>query len=233
MPTAMRGAGLLFSVLSVAGPIFADNIVTVHGDPISSAGENLFIDESLAASWTETGSYSNVDITVKLLIDTGFPLRNVTAYLTDSIGPGTTTADEIVPSFTFPGVAGSFPFQPTYTVFQGLTLSAGTYYLTLFSDAPTFNTPVAWSVASHSTSIETGPGVTRNSDLSSFGNAQNTFAPASTFSPLSFDSEDPLEFSVTGTPSSTTVPEPSSLCLLALCAALSVSAHRALKRNRL
>jgi hypothetical protein len=56
-----------------------------------------------------------VDVTVKLLVDTAFPLRNVTAYLTDKIGPGTTAADEIAPSFTFPGVAGPFPFQPTLT----------------------------------------------------------------------------------------------------------------------
>ena len=231
----MRGAGLLFSIVLVAEPALADNIVTVHGDQISSAGENLFIDESLAASWTETGSYSNVDITVKLLVDTAFPLGEVTAYLTNEIGPGTTTADEIVPSFTFPAVAGPFPFQPTFTVFQGLTLSPGTYYLTLFSDAPTFNTPVAWSVASHSTSIETGPGVTRNSDLSSFGKSQNAFSPASAYSPLPFDSEDPLEFSVTGTPNSTTVPEPSSLSLIALgtVLAITVSSHRVgAKRNR-
>jgi hypothetical protein len=218
----MRTSGLTLFVLLAAKSVTADVVVDVHGDPISSAGASLFINNNVTASWTNAVEYVDVGITVKLLVDPVLQARNVTAYLTDEIGPGTTIVDEVAPTVTFKAV-GSFPlFQPTVTLFQNLTLAPGTYYLTLSSDAPDFNTPVAWSVASHSTVIDTGQGVTRNRDLTSAGNSQDPFVPASVFSDLPFDSQAPLEYAVTGTPVNSTVPEPSPLVLSALGVVLAV-----------
>jgi len=208
-----------FAVLPLAATLtsvaaWADTIVLVNGD--SSAGKTLFSTDSVAASWTSTTSYFDVNITVELLVNpgTGFPTRTVTAYLTNQIGPGTSAADEVESTVTLPEVTSDFPFQPTVSLFQDITLAPGTYYLTLASNAPDNNSSIAWGVITDGLAIQTGTGVTRNGDLQNYGNAQNAFAPASVFSASPFDNESPLVYAVTGTPLLSTVPEPSSPSLI-------------------
>jgi hypothetical protein len=186
----------------------ADTIVSVHGDPIETGGPTLASFQDLVASWTATTSYSDVSIDVNLLGTPG--TYSGTAYLTETIGPGTTLSDQIVEE-PFTANLTSFPFQSSISLFQGLTLGPGTFYLTLSSGADP-NAGFAWITATHDQSIATGPGVTRNEDLTSFGNSQASFAPASVFSPLPFDGPSPLSFSVTGT--STPVPEPKDVFIV-------------------
>lgn len=148
------------------------------------------------ASWTQSGSYDDVSIIASLgdesSGDTGV------AYLSTSIGPGATALD--IQSFSFPG-GGAGPV----TLFSGLTLGPGTYFLVVApSDGQTF-VEASWSETS-------SPAV-----VSDFGETTNGFGVASFISLANPPAVDwasvpdlNLLFSVTGN----SVPEPSSGVLL-------------------
>jgi hypothetical protein len=100
----------------------------------------------------------------------------VAAYLTDQIGPGTTVANQL--AFN-PSVEVGSP--GTYSIFSGLNLNAGTYYLVLSTTSTSEN--AAWANAFPSPSdVATGPGVTSNgfADVCSLGGSFpcSTYAPA-------------------------------------------------------
>lgn len=77
------------------------------------------------AAWSQTDLYSNVS--VKAELDGNGTAINGTAYLMTQVGPGTTTANQIA-SADFAVTA--LPFGPDLTtLFTGLTLGPGTYYL--------------------------------------------------------------------------------------------------------
>jgi hypothetical protein len=196
------------------GTMLGSTIISVAGAAVSTGGLILDPEQSLVASWTASGAYTDVTISVNLLGPPGD--YSGTAYLTDAIGSGTSLVDQIGAAPFNVDITTTPPFQRTVVVFSGLSLDAGTFYLTLSSGASA-SSGFAWSVASpSSTTITTGAGVTRNTDLSSFGNTQDAYSPASGFSTPPFDTYDPLEFTVTGTPTASSVPEPSSFVPVAL-----------------
>jgi len=120
--------------------------------------------------------------------------------LTDTIGLGTTLADQIAAT-TVSGLG----FTSTATVlFSGLDLGPGTYYL--ISASSLTGPGVGWNFYFNNSAI---PGIsgTNNPDVLGFGKA--AYPPAS-----NFDERDlRLAFSVSGDPIAAT-PEPSSLILL-------------------
>jgi hypothetical protein len=100
----------------------ADTIVSVSG-PLVGGFYPLSNSLVAASSWTSARTYSDVDIAA-LLTGGGQGV----AYLMTQIGPGTTIASEIARnSFSFPS-----SIAPV-SLFSGLTLPAGTYYLVLAS----------------------------------------------------------------------------------------------------
>jgi hypothetical protein len=148
--------------LALVGEINADTILNVAGPnnwPISPAanpdqsGNHTF----LVASWTQTIEYTGVDIS---FVGNGIsPTATGTAYLTTSMGGGTTVADQIaITTFSAPAAQSSL-----ISLFSGLTLPANSYYLMIFADP---GSEIAWDATSPSTATTTlGVGVTLTSPL--------------------------------------------------------------------
>jgi len=126
-------AGLLLVSFGFARPAEADNtVVSVStGSPVPG-GVEVDSTEYLQESWTQSTSFTDVSISALLAGPAPFEPESGTAYLTSSV-PG---APELVETFVFPNL-GSTATPVNLTLFSGLTLPAGTYYLTLSStDAP-------------------------------------------------------------------------------------------------
>jgi hypothetical protein len=204
--TALTAIALFLPV----GNAFADIVASQSGPDVGDF--TLDPGQTLAVSWTSSQSFTNVtvDVTLDGVVANGTTIQ---AYLTDNIGASATAAD-VLYSNSFANVSG--PQDETYTVFSGLTLDAGTYYLVLFDGSES----AAWWGSEGSEVQTSDPGVTIGLDQfagntmtdTSIVNVTNPFE--SQFTP--FDTG--LHFSVTGDPSTTTtssVPEPSSTLMLA------------------
>jgi hypothetical protein len=91
-----------------------------------------------SVGWSQTGTYTNVSISADVNItgSPGDPPVKPTdtghSFLTTQVGAGTTVANQIA-SGTFAGTSdwASNPHPNWITLFTGLTLGPGTYYLTL------------------------------------------------------------------------------------------------------
>lgn len=188
----------------------ATTIVSV-GNPDLNFVPGLGVTEHqmLSVSWTAEKAYQNVSISAPLVqADMVNPLY---AYLTTTIGPGTTETNQIAASTVHFAPASN----PTVQLFSGLSLNPGTYYLTLWS--PTAGG--GWEF-SQSPTIVNDSGVTIGSSqflILAFG-SQGQYIPS--LRPVNLYPGTDLVFDVTGedlevgTP--TVAPEPSVLCLLAL-----------------
>jgi hypothetical protein len=208
----MRTRSMLMNVCMISVAAFILACAPLRGDTIASvAGSSDGNDtlsgtyEVLEVSFTTTQAYQDVSIDTTLSATGGFD-PNVTAYLTTQIGPSTNSA-----LATSPLINVSDTTPEVYTLFSSLDLGAGTYYLVLTSDASMF-----WNSTSAPTST-IGNNLGRGEAVAGGpGTLNTTYAPASTFAPLS----DNLLFDVIGTPLAA-VPEPSSLAssllLLGLC----------------
>jgi hypothetical protein len=188
----------------VAGAILATATIAARADAIAGmAGGSSFavqVNDPQGISWTQTGSYTNVTISA-FLSSVGAGNGTGTIYLTDQIGPGTTVANQIAET-TVSGLA----FHPATatTLFSGLDLGPGTYYLITAHNLGGIG--LGWNFYGGNAAI---PGIsgTNNFDEIAWGSAG--YPPASAF--FSSGSHG-LDFQVTGVSAAT--PEPSSLILL-------------------
>src|ERR1017187_5354835 len=126
--TLARLAALLVTL--TAASLNAVTIVATSGPD----GGCLFANsgQALRVSWTSLQAYSNVSISVRLRTSSPSgapPPQTSIAYLTSASGPGTTVAKQIATAVV---TATSEAYQ-AYSLFTGLTLPAGTYYLVLAS----------------------------------------------------------------------------------------------------
>lgn len=154
------------------------------------------------AGWSLGNTFDNVTITAEIDPGTGSGLSG-TAYLMTQIGPGTTVADQLGTA-TFTASGAAFTAQLN-TLFTGLTLGPGNYYLVLSSPDG-----LGWEAADPGASVVTAPGVSLLSLDSTFPNPPAGYAPAGDFSsPLGNNPE----FTVTGSLVSP-VPEPGGVALL-------------------
>jgi hypothetical protein len=167
------------------------------------------------SGWSQTGSFT--DITISAEIDpggNGTTPNSVsgTAYLMTQIGPGTTTLEQLgTASFSATGLS----FSPTLdTLFTGLTLGPGNYYLVLTSDGG------GWEVATDGITPVTAGGVAL---ISREAGTPAAYPPATDFS-LSGGND--LEFTVTGTGAA--VPEPgyTAILLVGLAALIFVARRK-------
>lgn len=200
----LRGRSLLGAVLlalMVTPMAWAVPIVSVGEGVPGQPGVGGAINQFLAVSWTQTGTFT--DVVISALIGTNNPNVNQgTAWLTQSIGPGAAPGSELAQS------AVTFPvFGSTSTMlFSGVTLTPGTWYLVL--SAPTSATTLGWRNGD-GTPV-TGNGVTMGETMLTLGQFANpAYAPASNF--VGFYPS--LAFSVEGREVPATVPEPASLML--------------------
>ena len=185
--------------------VVAATISSVTGpapNPFAVVGVNST--RGYGISWSETGSYQAVAISLELRT---FGIATGNAYLTTKVGSGTTASDEVA-STSF-----NFPANPTSVVlFTGLTLAAGTYYLTISGVSGTGG----WD-GTDSPTPTTAPGVTQNSNYA----VGDSSSPLPSYPPSGqISSAGVLKYAVVGT----SAPEPQSTLLLLLglfCACIS------------
>jgi hypothetical protein len=189
------GIVLLITMFTVSAP--GQSVIASQTGPLNDYGFFALAGiDVYSVSWTSTGSYSGANISVALLGDSG---GTGMAYLTTQIGPGTTLANQVTTaSFAFPS-ASSY-----VTILSGLSLGAGTYYLTI-EETGVLNG--AW-LGSSSPTVTTAPNVIANGQEVAFYNYPPAYNPADSFS----NYFQPLDYIVGLTP----IPEPSAAWLIIL-----------------
>lgn len=149
------------------------------------------------ASWSQSSTYTGVSISASLF-DAFSVAGTINAFLTDSIGAGTTVANEIASA----NVAYPVDIFGQLTLFSGLTLGPGTYYLTLHTSET-----ADWLYGY--AGVMVAPGVSHLGDSKATCCAGYIPSSNPTF-PLS----QMLSYAVTGTPAPAEVPEPGTAGLL-------------------
>jgi hypothetical protein len=176
------------------------------------------VNDPEGVSWTQAGTYTDVSISAWLA--SGFPEVGLpasgTVYLTTQIGAGTTLADQIAQT----PVSTSGNTLTETSLFSGLTLGPGTYYL-ITASSP--GNGVAWG--DYTGEVETADvGATLNADEV----ADQWYLPEAAYPPASYlyaPTSDPgkFDFAVTGVLSATgasAVTEPSTVTMFGLVAAV-------------
>jgi hypothetical protein len=200
--------------IAVAYPAFGTTIIS----QLFSAGSTGAFNELSVVSWTQTGTYSNVDILANIGDSAGSGTATATAYLMTQIGSGTTAGNEVVSPVTA-SVTGNPGLNTMTTIFSGLSLGPGTYFLVLDPTTTDFH----WDLTIPPV-VVTDSGVTAGPSEATATVAG--FPPASTFGSESFS----FIYEVTGTAGgSTSTPEPSTAGMLLIGAA----AIAAWKRRRI
>jgi hypothetical protein len=183
---------------AMTAPAFATPITVISNTGANNGAEINWT----AESWTQTGNYTGVSISATL--DAG----NAMVYLLDQLGPGTTMANEVVPSENITVTGG---FQD-FTLFSGLTLGPGTYYLLI--DPTSAALPAFWLGGFISgDTLTTDTGVTFDNEFTSRG-AIAGFSPATADQVTNSGAHN--FFAVSGNvQAASTVPEPGTWTLMA------------------
>lgn len=189
---AAANATILYSVQTTGG----SNDATLGGQPNP--------DQIIAVGWTDSSAETNVEILATVGQYTG---TSITAYLTDQIGTGTTTANQIA----------TVTFTPSTdmeqdVLFSGLSLAAGSYDLVLIGNGTGEELWWANSDSGTLTEASTVTGAYQGVVNVIPGNSHGTaaaYAPASTFFDTSSEVPD-FGFELTVE----TTPEPGSFVLL-------------------
>jgi hypothetical protein len=183
--------------LPAAAPVFGEVIVSD-----TAGGTSGSISDFLAVSWTQTGTFNNVAIEAPLESDTP-NFATGTAYLSNKLGAGAGNGNVLD---TFNISTNNNDPSTLISLFTGLTLGPGTYYLSIQPSSSLF-----WIDAGSPVETLAG-GVTQGADFIAPGTVgtppiSSTFQADTLTNPL---------FQVTGTPGTTTTatPEPSMLFLL-------------------
>jgi hypothetical protein len=222
----LRRASSLFLVLAIImiGPksLKADPvIISVTAPPALST--LIDSDSIVSTSWSVSKSYT--DVSISALVDSALVGQTPTAdaYLTTQIGPGTTAADEIAQArFTVPAelpVCSSSSCGAMVTLFSGLSLGPGNYFVTMGPDPTSSGEAVGWFPALDPT-VLLDTGVSEgNSFLAS---AVASYPPASAFEAYTVGVSPPfppmvvdvaMNLTVTGT-AAAPIPEPTTGTLI-------------------
>lgn len=221
-----RGPSLLLAAsLLCATRLQADPIVSVTAPPALST--LISSDAVVSTSWSASNAYTDVSIAVLVNSSLVGETPTANAYLTSRIGPGTTVNDEIAHTqFTVPvqlPVCSSNSCGAMVTLFSGLSLGPGDYFLTLSSTA-TSSPVVGWFPALDPI-VVTDAGVTLGASF--LGSAVAAYPAASAFGTYPFA----MQLVVTGEPA-TAIPESPTAILIGLgVLVLRTAAPRVAKRD--
>ena len=222
---------MLFKISAIAALLTA-NVALEAGNVFSVTGPTPFAitgETGDVFSWTQASGYTNVTITMPFEdVTSGGPIGGVegTVYLMKQVGPGTTTANQVAPPVSISGLTASFT---TRTLFTGLTLGPGTYYIVLARTNTSSISPEGTSTPT----IAADAGVADGGEGITFAVAP--YPPASTFIPSPLQKPTNNFITVTGDllvgPGT---PAPSSLILLliGLAGAGLYAARRKFARRR-
>jgi len=154
---------------------------------------------AVALSWTQADTWSGVQIDLELINNDGSGAVSAgSAYLTTSLGPGTTEAlHEIDETVVSTKIAG----RQTFTLFTGLTLGPGTYHL-IYNPSSTNDLLVAFSGVLPPVY---GEGV--SGEAWSIEDVEAPYPPASTYQLWGPPS---MLVSITGTREPAPIPEPAT-----------------------
>ncbi|HEX5228817.1 MAG TPA: hypothetical protein VFW44_13955 [Bryobacteraceae bacterium] len=174
---------LLFLLCFGAISCSAQTVISVTG---TSAGTDN--EEAVGqVSWTQTGTFTGV--TIQATIESCMGSATGTAYLTRN---GTAVGNQIAVNNALSVNGGASGADTTVTVFSGLTLTPGTYFLTIAPNGGN-ECEELWQNISSSPVVSTGSGV-------SAGSSGGTGAghPVAPYPPQSsFSNPDSYLFSVT------------------------------------
>ncbi|MFN7933101.1 MAG: PEP-CTERM sorting domain-containing protein [Bryobacteraceae bacterium] len=201
---------ILSLLCATAALAFPGTVISVSSSP------NVFLGGIGAVSWTQSGSFNNVEVTAQMSNQSGVGQSlSFHAYLTDAIGATATVADEIA-SLGFSLAPG---LNQTVNLFSGLTLGPGTYFLVISPDAGVSGI-AGWAAINSAPTVTLGSGVTRNADRGSSGAIASY--PPSTVIPLLTGGS--LLYDVTTVDSA--VPEPATTALIGAGLAILASYRR-------
>jgi hypothetical protein len=148
----MKKLSLLLLLLGLSLPAWSGTIID---GGLGDAGLGISYQQSVAVSWTMSSGYSNVSIAVPLYAGLRELSQTGVAYLASSAAGSSIVAKQ----FDFPVIPFGGKFEPQFVgLFDNLTLTSGTYYLTVISSAE--NTREAWVDSDAAIAAQTAPGVT-------------------------------------------------------------------------
>jgi hypothetical protein len=187
----MRYRLAVLTVMFTAAAANAANIFTLTGTT-----QFGFSDTAQVQAFRTSALSTNVTIAMPLKDESsGGPIAGTegTVYLMNAIGPGTTAANEVAPPVTVTGLAASYTNR---TLWTGLTLLPGTYYVVVVSANPGPSLSLSSAAATSGTqTITVGTGV---SDVGSrVASSLAPYAPASSFG--GFNPPSQIYITVTGT----------------------------------
>lgn len=161
-----------------------------------------------AIGWTQTATWSNVRVDLDIYnYGPSGNLQTGVALLLNALGPGTTeAANEIDDAI----VATTVPGQQTVTLFNGLTLGPGTYYVLFYGVTHSFSDFLTVATAAPATTQTLGPGITPLPAMLEDIFASAAYRPASAYQ--AWPGLQSL-IHITGTQDVTAVPEPSTTVL--------------------
>ena len=191
---------LAFTLLACSGTAISGVIVSVGGPVFGYTGA-----AGISAGWSMSAAQT-VTISAHLGNGNSLPSAGI-AYLTNSIGPGTTLANEISEANVL--LTCTFCDQDV-VLFSGLNLPAGNYWITFGAPAPP-TSYLNWA-ASNPASVAAGSG----SSYTGFAylvDGYGTFPPGSSFIFPAQLSQFAYQFSVT---SAASIPEPATLSLVGI-----------------
>jgi hypothetical protein len=194
---------VLFAASAFGGTVTIVQDVFVSGTSGSTGGWQ-------AVTWTQPGSYTNVSIGANLAIANGLSTGTGTAYLVTALGPSATLLDSDPITVT-----GNPGLNTMTSLFTGLSLGPGTYYLLINPTDINAADSLDWDGSGTPTqTLDTG--VTQQADRMLSGTVA---APPYDSANIASSSSVSHLFSVTGTPAVgvvSGVPEPGTMGMLAL-----------------
>lgn len=196
---------LLLGLLSATLPAAADTIIETG---VGAYGPSVNGDQFESQGWTQTQTYDDVSISIELFSWLPGNTFNITAYLTNEIGPSAT-----FPALASTSFSGETPDHTpqSFLLFSGLTLGPGVYYLTLSSTDSAGEAGALWpSECPSGCPLMLDPGVTLVSQYfanQSFGAQNLAYAPSSVF----MTSSPALNLTITDDTPEPPVPEPATL----------------------